>query len=63
MREFAHDIAVAGMTAMSWDPWHGPNADSAPLQTLARLDDEVGLDGMRRLLDHMLGDWVSRVSA
>lgn len=57
VREFAHDIARIGMTAVSWDPWHGPSADDTPLETLidrmGTLDDETCLDEMRRVLDHM----------
>lgn len=59
IRELADDIARAGMTAVSWDPWHGPSADDTPLQTLIQrvgtLEDEACLDEMRRLLDHMTG--------
>ncbi|WP_019819070.1 dienelactone hydrolase family protein [Saccharomonospora saliphila] len=57
VREFADDIARTGVTALSWDPWHGPSSDDTPherlFEWLAELDDERSLDEMRRLLDHM----------
>lgn len=60
VREFADDIARAGMTALSWDPWHGPSLDDTPRERLAEmmnaLDDEQSLGEMRQLLDHMLGE-------
>lgn len=60
VREFAHDIAANGMTAVSWDPWHGPSADDTTQETLielmGKLDDEACLDEIRRLLDHMFGE-------
>ncbi|MEU6645878.1 dienelactone hydrolase family protein [Saccharomonospora sp. NPDC046836] len=60
VREFADDIARSGMTALSWDPWHGPSLDDTPRERLAelmaQLDDEVCLDEMRRLLDHQFGE-------
>jgi carboxymethylenebutenolidase len=60
LREFADDIARAGATALSWDPWHGPSSDDTSRQRLsalmARLDDESCLAEMRTLLDHMLGE-------
>lgn len=59
VREFAQDIADAGLTAMSWDPWHGPSTDNTLMETLisraASLDDETCLREMRVLLDHMIG--------
>lgn len=60
VREFADDIARAGVTALSWDPWHGPSSDDTSRQRLTalmhKLDDETCLDEMRRLLDHMFGE-------
>lgn len=60
VRDFAHDIARAGMTAVSWDPWHGPSTDDTPLESLidrmGTLEDEACLDEMRRLLDYMLSE-------
>jgi carboxymethylenebutenolidase len=57
VREFAADIARAGLTALSWDPWHGPSADDTPHERLVELmndlDDEVALVEIGRLLDHM----------
>ncbi|PXY17594.1 dienelactone hydrolase [Prauserella sp. PE36] len=60
VREFADDLARAGVTALSWDPWHGPSLDDTPRERLAelmgQLDDETCLDEMRRLLDHLFGE-------
>lgn len=59
VREFADDIARAGVTALSWDPWHGPNADNTPVDELfslmAKLDDETVLAEQRQLLDYLFG--------
>ncbi|WP_199434254.1 dienelactone hydrolase family protein [Qaidamihabitans albus] len=60
LREFADDIAGSGVTALSWDPWHGPSSDDTPREKLFEmmraLDDENSLDEARRLLDHMFAD-------
>ncbi|MEU3271339.1 dienelactone hydrolase family protein [Saccharomonospora sp. NPDC006951] len=60
VREFADDIARSGVTALSWDPWHGPSLDDTPRERLAELmsglDDETCLAEMKRLLDHMHGE-------
>jgi carboxymethylenebutenolidase len=60
VREFADDLARAGITALSWDPWHGPSSDDTPLEELfermAKLDDETCLGEQRVLLDHLLGE-------
>jgi carboxymethylenebutenolidase len=60
VREFADDIARAGVTALSWDPWHGPSADDTPVERLFglmdQLDDETVLGEHTRLLDHMFGE-------
>lgn len=59
VREFADSIASAGVTALSWDPWHGrPSGDETPFdvltQWMSELDDESCLQEMSRLLDHMV---------
>lgn len=60
VREFADDIARAGVTALSWDPWHGPSADDTPVEDLfglmGRLDDETCLSEQSRLLDYLFGE-------
>lgn len=57
VREFAADIAAAGMTALVWDPWHGPTADDTPRERLfemmGELDDETCLAEMGTLLGHL----------
>ncbi len=56
VREYAEDIARAGVTALVWDPWHGPSADDTPYERLAEmmghLDDESALAEMGSLLDY-----------
>ncbi len=60
VRGFAHDVAAAGMTALAWDPWHGPSADDTSkerlFEMLGELDDETVLAEQRRLLDYMFTD-------
>jgi carboxymethylenebutenolidase len=60
VREFADDIARAGVTALSWDPWHGPSSDDTPVedlfQLMGNLDDETVLTEQVRLLDYLFGD-------
>ncbi|GDY33748.1 dienelactone hydrolase family protein [Gandjariella thermophila] len=60
VREFAGDIARAGVTALSWDPFHGRSSDDTPRERLfelmGKLDDETVLAEQRRLLDHMFGE-------
>jgi carboxymethylenebutenolidase len=60
VREFADDIARAGITALSWDPWHGPSSDDTPIERLVEmmdaLDDETVLAEHGRLLDHLFGE-------
>jgi carboxymethylenebutenolidase len=60
VRDWADELARAGVTALSWDPWEGrPSADETSFGVLAgwmsELDDERCLDQQRRLLDHLLG--------
>ncbi|MDR7304402.1 dienelactone hydrolase family protein [Haloactinomyces albus] len=59
LREFADDIAGAGVTALSWDPWHGPSSDDTSREELHRLltelDDETVLAEQGRLLEYMFG--------
>ncbi|MEU5842102.1 dienelactone hydrolase family protein [Rhodococcus sp. NPDC047139] len=61
VREYAHDIAGTGVTALVWDPWHGPSADDTARGELAemmgRLDDEKCLAEMTTLLDHAFGEY------
>ncbi|GLY66484.1 dienelactone hydrolase family protein [Amycolatopsis taiwanensis] len=61
LREFADDIASAGVTALSWDPWQGrPGGDETPFDVLSRwmseLDDQSCLQEMSRLADHLFGE-------
>ena len=60
VREYAENIAGAGLTALVWDPFDGVSDDDAPRERLAELmnglDDEACLAEMRTLLDHMFGE-------
>lgn len=60
LREFAHDIARSGVTALSWDPWDGVSSDDTSSERLrelmAELDDEDVLAEQQRLLEHMFGE-------
>lgn len=60
LREFADDIARSGVTALSWDPWHGPSADDTSTEELfgmmGRLDDETALTEQGKLLDHLFDE-------
>lgn len=57
VRAYADDIARAGMTALAWDPFHGPSLDDTPREELARLlgglDDSAALAEQALLLDHL----------
>ncbi|AXB44816.1 dienelactone hydrolase family protein [Amycolatopsis albispora] len=60
VREYAHQLAERGITALTWDVWHGPSSDDTPIERLqellAALDDENSLAEQTRLLDHLLGE-------
>jgi carboxymethylenebutenolidase len=60
VREYADTIARLGVTALSWDPWHGPSADDTSQAELERrlgtLDDESSLREQALLLDHLVGE-------
>lgn len=60
VREFAADLAAAGVTALSWDPWDGPSADDTERDELVRLmgelDDEAALAEQQRLLSHLFNE-------
>ncbi|MBB3053350.1 carboxymethylenebutenolidase [Prauserella isguenensis] len=60
VREFAAELAEAGVTTLSWDPFHGVSMDDHELDTMVELmhglDDETCLAEMQRLLDHMFGE-------
>ncbi|GHF79892.1 carboxymethylenebutenolidase [Amycolatopsis bartoniae] len=60
IREWADEVARRGITALTWDPWHGVSSDDTSFEELhermTKLDDETCLDEQRRLLDHLLGE-------
>lgn len=60
VREFAETIARTGVTALCWDPFHGPTSDDTEMDELFRLlgelDDEKALEEQGILLGHLLGE-------
>ncbi|WP_153029535.1 dienelactone hydrolase family protein [Amycolatopsis sp. YIM 10] len=60
VREYAQQLAERGVTALTWDVWHGPSSDDTSTERLqellAELDDETALAEQTRLLDHLLGE-------
>ncbi|QKT10129.1 MULTISPECIES: dienelactone hydrolase family protein [unclassified Rhodococcus (in: high G+C Gram-positive bacteria)] len=64
VRDYAADIAAAGITALVWDPWHGPSLDDTPKERLfelmGQLDDEECLSEMGALLDYARGELGAR---
>ena len=64
VREYAADVAAAGITALVWDPWHGPSLDDTPMERLfelrGRLDDAACLSEMDALLAYARGDLGAR---
>lgn len=60
VRTYAEDIAASGVTALVWDPWHGPSADDTEqprlVELMAELRDEDCLAEMTMLLDHAFGE-------
>ncbi|MFD6065064.1 dienelactone hydrolase family protein [Rhodococcus wratislaviensis] len=57
MRSFAQEIATAGLTAVSWDPWHGASSDNTSMESLLErvnnFEDSASLSEMKRLVDYM----------
>lgn len=60
VRDYAADLASSGVSALVWDPWHGPSADDTEPQRLTELmnslRDEDCLAEMGTLLDHAFGE-------
>jgi len=63
VREFADNLAAAGVTALTWDPWHGrPGSDdfaamgATLFEWVSELDDEACLTEMGQLLEQMFGE-------
>ncbi|NIH85210.1 dienelactone hydrolase family protein [Amycolatopsis granulosa] len=60
VRDWAHELAATGVTALVWDPFHGPSSDDTSMPDLlakmAELDDAVAADEQAQLLDHLLGE-------
>lgn len=61
VKEFADGLAASGVTALTWDPWHGrPSGDETPFDVLSQwmseLDDAACLAELGTLLDHLFGE-------
>lgn len=60
VRAFADDVAASGVTAVTWDPWHGHSDEDLSSEELyarmGALDDAAVRDEQTRLLDHMYGE-------
>ncbi|ADB35959.1 dienelactone hydrolase [Kribbella flavida DSM 17836] len=60
VRDWADELAGRGITALVWDPFHGPSSDDTSIDELSRLllamDDDTVLAEHRTLLDHLLGE-------
>jgi carboxymethylenebutenolidase len=60
VREFAGTIARTGVTALCWDPFHGPTSDDTEMDELFRLlgelDDAKALEEQGILIEHLLGE-------
>lgn len=57
VRDWADELARHGVTALTWDPWHGVSSDDTAPEELSRrmaqLDDEVALGEQHTLLAHL----------
>ncbi|GAA1228901.1 dienelactone hydrolase family protein [Prauserella halophila] len=60
VREFADELAAAGVTTLSWDPFDGVSMDEHDRDTMVELmqglDDETCLAEMQRLLDYLFDE-------
>ncbi|MDS1269282.1 dienelactone hydrolase family protein [Lipingzhangella sp. LS1_29] len=60
VREYAHGMASAGVTAVVWDPFEGRSSDNSSgeelLSLMGQLDDAAVCAEQVRLLDHMFED-------
>jgi carboxymethylenebutenolidase len=60
VREYADTLAGLGITALTWDPFHGPSTDDHTVEQLlelyAKFDDTAVLAEQTALLDHLLGE-------
>ena len=60
VREFAHDLARAGVTALAWDPFGGYSTDNSPVETMRAMmgefDDEQVVAEQQQLLTHLFDE-------
>lgn len=59
LRKYADSIAESGVTALSWDPFHGPSGDDTSFDDLMKLGgtviDHVAQSEQKRWLEYMFG--------
>jgi carboxymethylenebutenolidase len=60
IRDWADELAGRGVTALTWDAFHGRSTDNSTVDELsdllAELDDDAALAEQTQLLDHLLGN-------
>lgn len=60
IRDWADELGARGITALTWDPFHGRSSDNSTIDELSDLlsktDDDAALAEQTQLLDHLLGD-------
>ncbi len=60
IRDWADELADRGVTALTWDPFHGRSTDNSTVdelhELLLQLDDDAALAEQTQLLDHLLSD-------
>ncbi|GAA0575857.1 dienelactone hydrolase [Kribbella sandramycini] len=60
IRDWADELAAAGITALVWDPFHGKNTDNTPREEMfplaSQLDDDEALADQQALVDHLFDE-------
>jgi carboxymethylenebutenolidase len=60
IREWADELAGRGITALTWDPFHGRSTDNSTRDELSgllgKMDDDAALAEQTALLDHLLDE-------
>ncbi|GAB2559157.1 dienelactone hydrolase family protein [Kribbella endophytica] len=60
LRDWADEFAARGITALTWDPFHGRSTDNSTVdelhEILLQMDDDAALAEQTQLLDHLLGE-------
>ncbi|MEV6284461.1 dienelactone hydrolase family protein [Kribbella sp. NPDC051770] len=60
VRDWADELGERGITALTWDPFHGRSTDDSTVDELhdllLQMDDDAALAEQTQLLDHLLGE-------